>query len=224
MISSVSTIVRSSIFKTMSVSAGMKKSCSFSSPVTRRSKPSLLLGGISEEFNRDENEDDVSEFPAYNPSAYNLKKYALVESKLSLSQWERSLAHQVNVFTNAQIKSLRSLKAPIGFSRLRTKKNTDSLASNPFVQGESRIAYHSQLARNVHDLSLPRSATICKTFKCVRSGINDIDRYLENEGFVLKHLYLTVPSECTVPIRGTGMMISSMRSTSIHYMDALYQR
>ena len=177
MIQSVSSSVRKSIYKTVSVSQDFRGARSHA----LRSRP-LVVDRIVEH-------DDNRDMRSANPRKRDLKKFTIVESAPSTSQWSCIKACEVNVFTNADIKSLEALKSPLRYGRLCPKQGIQSESStqhsavyirrvvNPFAQGESRIAYYGQLAREVHELS--KNVVVCKSFKHNGDGIHDRDRYLK---------------------------------------------
>lgn len=52
-------------------------------------------------------------------------------------------------------------------------------APNPFAQGETRIAFHGQLAPTKEELSLEKSTMVMKVFKHVEEGVNNRKQYLK---------------------------------------------
>ena len=52
-------------------------------------------------------------------------------------------------------------------------------APSPFAEGEIRLAYHGQLAKDEADLCKKEHAMVMKAFKHVGIGVNDRDQYLK---------------------------------------------
>lgn len=167
----VTTGVRKSIFKTMTVSGGTSKAFSFA-PVD--DVGSLLRGGTRR---------------SSASTSVSLKDYCILPRRPNADEWKRQAAVPVKVFKNKRIKKLEDLQAPIGigilrFPRARTDKTMESTmsmrcASDPFAEGEIRIAFHGQLSRTVEDLDLEKNEMVMKAFKHVGRGLNDRQQYLK---------------------------------------------
>lgn len=168
---SVTTGVRRSIFKTMTVSGGgASKAFSFA-PVD--DIESLLRGTRHSRTG----------------TSVSLKDYCVLPRLPSADEWKRQSAVPVKVFRNKRIKKLDDLQAPIGigvlrFPRARTDKTDQSTmfmrrAADPFAEGEIRIAFHGQLSRDVKDLERKKSEMVMKSFKHVGKGLNDRQQYLK---------------------------------------------
>jgi hypothetical protein len=168
---SITSSVRRSIFKTMTISAGMRRPVTFAPS----SDPYTLIESTMED----------------SPTS-TLRNFALVESMPSTHEWKNYPALKVKVFRNATIKSLGALKTPIRFGLLRiglgakfkTAKTHHSTmlmrrSQNPFAQGAIRIAFHGQLARAEEELDLSKSSMVMKAFKHIGKGVNDRDQYLK---------------------------------------------
>jgi hypothetical protein len=167
----VTTGVRKSIFKTMTVSGGTSKAFSFT-PVD--DVESLLRGGTGRSAAK---------------TSVSLKEYSILPRRPSAVEWKRQTAVPVKVFKNKSIKKLEDLQAPIGigilrFPRARTDKTMESTmfmrcASDPFAEGEIRIAFHGQLSRTPKDLDLEKNGMVMKSFKHIGKGLNDRQQYLK---------------------------------------------
>jgi hypothetical protein len=103
----------------------------------------------------------------------------------------RREAVAVKLYQNQPIQSVANLlAAPIAIGMLKfPRRRTDVTqastmfmrrASDPFAEGEIRIAYHSQLARRKNGLGdNEKSAMVMKSFKHVGKGLNNRAQYLK---------------------------------------------
>ncbi len=164
---SITSSVRKSIFKTVTMTKHTGGNASFSLP----SNPEALLKTCTGKGTR------VS----------NLRSFSLVESIPSLHEWKTCPPAAVSVYKNVKIRSVDALRAPLQFSILKRKKTEKTIhstmmmrrAPNPFAQGETRIAFYGQLAYKNEDLHLAKSATVMKVSKHVGEGINNREQYLK---------------------------------------------
>ena len=118
-----------------------------------------------------------------------LKSYAVVSRVPSQDEWKKSRVSPVHVFHNKPVKKIADLQAPLtvgkmSFGKPRTDKTKKSsmyirYASSPFAEGETRIAFHGQLARNPEDLDLVDSTMVMKSFKHLGKRLNNCERYLK---------------------------------------------
>ncbi|KAL7578865.1 hypothetical protein ACA910_006842 [Epithemia clementina (nom. ined.)] len=167
MTASVTTGLRKSIFKTMTVSGGAARSVSFMPVVDP-------LSGTSK-------------------SARLSKKSYMIEPKRpSFDEWKHQAAVKVNLFRNRGIKKINDLQEPLQSGLLsffstepkrtdRTKSSTMFMrrAAHPFAEGEIRIAFHAQLSRLECNLSNEKSSMVLKSYKHVGKGLNDRNQYLK---------------------------------------------
>lgn len=95
----------------------------------------------------------------------------------------------VKVYRNVPIVSMDDLQGPLGigvlkFAHVPTDKTEESSmylrrAKAPFAEGEIRIAFHGQLAKQREHLKTEKSAMVLKSFKHVGHGLNDRRQYLK---------------------------------------------
>jgi hypothetical protein len=159
--------IRKSIFKTVTASGGGTRSYAFTS---MGDVASLLKSRVKSK-------------------KVGLKDYCILPTPPSALKWKEQAPVAVKVFRNIRIKGIDDLQAPIGVEILRfrhtpTDKSSEFImqmrrAAEPFAEGENRIAYHGQLARNVKDLDLVSKAMVMKSFKHVGIGLNDRQQYLK---------------------------------------------
>ena len=170
---SVTSSVRRSIFKTMAVTGRKSKPVSFAPS----SDPHTLI-----------------ESTMARPSGRKtIRDFVLVDSMSSTIDWRKCAALKVKVFKNVKIQSLATVKSPISFGILKSSsgmrtRNTDrtkntnmfmQCAPNPFAKGETRFAFHGQLARKKEDLDDNKNSMVMKVFKLVGKGMNDRVQYLK---------------------------------------------
>lgn len=162
---SVTSSVRKSIFKTMTVTGRSGAPIMFAPP----SDPHELVGALTGAKKR----------------TFSVRKYSVVASTPSSHEWQHCTALEVQVYKNYKIESIVELNAPIAYGVLRaTEKTSHSTmlmrrGTNPFAEGETRIAFHGQLARHNHHLPLAKNSMVMKVFKHIGKGVNDRDQYLK---------------------------------------------
>jgi len=174
----VTSSVRRSIFKTMTVTGSHGKVVSFTPPSNINSLIATVKGGGAS-------------------GMAQLKLFSLVSRIPSTNEWRRCTPLKVGVYINKKIQSLKELQRPIGFGMVQIKKllrrgsvskatsktehNTMYMrrANNPFAQGEIRIAFYSQLACAVDELDLNKNSMVLKSFKHVGKGIHDKEQYIK---------------------------------------------
>jgi hypothetical protein len=149
MTKSVTATVRKSIFKTMTVSGAGKKSLSFA-PVLDAT--SLLTG------------------KSFSSSVSSLKPYRVCSTRASGVYWETLPIEAVRVFRNKPVTSMNDLKQPLLFGLIKWKRVvTDTTmectmwmrrASDPFAEGEIRLAYYGQIARRKKSLATRRTLSL----------------------------------------------------------------
>jgi hypothetical protein len=155
----VTSTVRRSIFKTMGVTMDTSK---MSSGLTSINDLDVLLGKGGS-------------------SVVSLKKYSLSPYNIPVgNEWKSLDAVKVNVYRNKSLVSMKELKTPVD---VKFSDNHSTMlmrrASEPFGEGQSRIAFHGQLAKKKKDLDLKSSAMVMKTFKHIGKGIHDRKCYLD---------------------------------------------
>jgi Mg-chelatase subunit ChlD len=131
---SVTRSVRTSIFKTMTVSGGAGKSVAFA-PVVDVESLLKSKSGVT-------------------TTAVSLKDYRIHDKIPSANGWMRREAVSVKVYRNHTIKSVANYRHLLesAYSIFSWSHQCDSSrpclcrAANPFAEGEIRIAYHSALA------------------------------------------------------------------------------
>lgn len=162
--------VRTSIFKTLTVTGAAMKSVAFA--------PSLDVETLMKDGSN-----------LRSRSTASLKDYHVIPTVPSFDEWTTKPAVAVKVYRNESIRSIDDLKAPIGYgilkiSRARTDRSNKSTmfmrrAKEPFAEGEIRIAFFGQLAHRPSDLNLSKSMMVMKMFKHVGKGVNDCKQYLK---------------------------------------------
>lgn len=174
----VTSSVRRSIFKTMTLAGGTKRGVvSFSPPIGADALMATLAS-------KGDGSRDVQ-----------LKKFSLVPRVPLASEWAVCPPLMVKVYRNTKITSMSAIRAPIGFGilqvikLLRMEKPRESKAeqnimfmrraTNPFAQGEIRIAFHGQLACSIDELGLHKNSMVLKSFKHVGKGVHDREQYLK---------------------------------------------
>jgi hypothetical protein len=160
--------VRKSIFKTMTLAAGGTKSVAFAPMVDIESllhKSSSLSG-----------------------TRVSLKEYCILPKTPDVAEWRKQNAVPVKVYRNRSVDRVVDLQEPLGigvleFWRARTDRTREATmfmrqASDPFAEGEIRIAYHGQLARGKKGLDdISKSKIVLKAFKHHGKGLNDRRQY-----------------------------------------------
>jgi hypothetical protein len=121
----------------------------------------------------------------------SLKEYTISDE---LPKWKEQPYSKVKVYRNMQVKNLADLQNPLRMGVLRflpkahqkhrTEKMSESTmlmrrASSPFAEGEVRLAYHGQLAKEDKDLVKDGHSMVMKSFKHLGKGVNDRDQYLK---------------------------------------------
>jgi len=123
----------------------------------------------------------------------SLKKYTISPSHPKSINWRMQLFSQVKVYRNTKIKSIDDLQNPLKMGLLRflpssaphrTDKTFESTmfmrrAPSPFAEGEIRLAFHGQLAKEKRLLDLDGSSMVMKSFKHIGEGVNDREQYLK---------------------------------------------
>lgn len=174
----VTSSVRRSIFKTMTLGGlGKKAAVSFAPPTDAHTlMATIAKGGAS--------------------GMAQLKRFSLVSHAPSTSEWNKCPALLVKVYRNNKVTSMQQLRLPLSFGLLlvkkltgrplaskapKTEQNTMFMrrATNPFAQGEIRIAFHGRLATNIVELSESKSSMVMKSFKHIGKGIHDREQYLK---------------------------------------------
>jgi hypothetical protein len=184
--SSVTWGVRSSIFKTVSASVSGKGGFAFSMLPTQlevTKNHSAMAGSGSAE----------------------LKQFSIVNRLPASDEWQSQPPTYIKTYRSRPIKAMEDLKAPYEFGILKycrgsrtdstaTSKMLLRCASDPFAEGEMRLAYHGQLATSEEELGLEKSYVVLKSFKYVGDGVNDLKQYLRqmevsNVAFYLAAVY-----------------------------------
>ena len=175
----VTASVRKSIFKTVTCVGG-KPSVSFAS-----------IGVLDEVL-----EGDGAPSSLGRKSDASLKNYTISASVPSSIDWTEHLSSKVKVYRNARIKKVSDLQEPIKMGLLKfvssvagksmspTDKTYESTmlmrrAPSPFAEGEIRLAYHGQLAKNEKDLGKEGAEMVFKSFKHLGKRVHDRDQYLK---------------------------------------------
>lgn len=174
----VTASVRKSIFKTTLATAAGGKTVEFAPISDPRALLSSSRGASSS-----------------GSGSVSLKSYRILPSELDHHEWKSKTAVSVKVFQNRRVKSMDQLQKPLqigmlswlraGTSSKKTDKTNETKmfmrrAPEPFAEGEIRIAYHGQLARQKRDLDDPeKSAVVLKSFKHHGIGVNDRRQYLK---------------------------------------------
>lgn len=127
------------------------------------------------------------------PSSAALKEYTISPNLPSSIDWKRQPYSKVKVYRNVRIHDIADLQNPLKMGLLRflpkshihrTDKTFESTmlmrrASSPFSEGEIRLAYHGQLAKEEHLLEKDGHSMVMKSFKHIGKGVNDLDQYLK---------------------------------------------
>ena len=194
--SAVTSSVRSSILKTMTVTSGGTRVVSFAPAFG--SAAMLKTGAVLKD------------------RRVKMKDFRITPGLPSIRKWEEISPVKVNIYQNAKIDTIEHLKGPIAvkllnfFSKciMTTEKTTKDfmfarVANEPFAEGEIRIAYHGQLARSVTLLNEKESIMVMKSFKHRGEGIHDRKQYFQqmevsNIAHFLANLYnlRKRPSHC----------------------------
>lgn len=131
----------------------------------------------------------------YNSSrtSASLKDYTISHNLPALIDWKKQPYSKVKVYRNVQIRDLAELQNPLKMGVLRflskgaahrTGKTFESTmlmrrAPSPFAEGEVRLAYHGQLAKEEIDFLKDGHSMVMKSFKHLGKGVNDRDQYLK---------------------------------------------
>ena len=152
--------VRKSIFKTMTLTTdGTKSAASF--------------GSLSKDRRA---------------AAVSLKAYKVTPTDTSTRKWRRQPVVAVKVFRNRSIESFDDLRASIGIGVIQVRQtrrgSTTTMymrrATEPFAEGELRIAYHAQLSRKKGDFGgASKNGVVVKSFKHIGKGLNDRGQYFK---------------------------------------------
>ena len=192
--------VRRSVFKTMTVTGGGKKSVGFAHC---SDASSLLRTG-----KRPQNSTKTQAL---------LKPYTIVSDAPISINWSELDSVEVKVFRNMQVRNISDLQQPINIGMLnylpgfassntpRTEKTKQLVmmmrrAASPFAQGEIRLAYHAQMSRKRENL--PSSGIVLKAYKHLGKGINSREQYFKQMEvstiacFLAKKYNDTRPSDC----------------------------
>ena len=160
--------VRKSIFKTMTVA-------------TDGTKSAAALGPLSDDLT-------FVEDPRRRGTAVSLKAYKVTPTDPSTTEWPSQPVVAVKVFRNRRIISFDDLRASIWIGVLRfprtCRESTTTMymrrATEPFAEGELRIAYHAQLSREKGDFGdASKNDLVVKSFKHVGRGLNDRGQYFK---------------------------------------------
>jgi Alpha-kinase family len=166
-VTAVTTGVRHSIFKTMSLNATGVKSVAFS--------PLDLKSGAS----------------SVRSSRKTLKSYSVLPEVATTKKLAKQPSVVVRVYRSLPIKSMDDLKAPFAFGMLcgaRGAKKTGETysttmvlrcATEPFAEGETRISFHGRLSPTEAETRRSKSAVVLKSFKFLGDGVNDLKQYLK---------------------------------------------
>jgi len=156
----VTKIVRRSIFKTVSTTADTSK----------MTNSYLYVNDL----------DTLLKRKGSGSSYVSLKKYSLVSTITPVRrEWSSIEAVKVNMYRNKSLTSMKEVKKPVGVKWNEHSTMLMRRAPEPFGEGQSRIAFHGQLAKKKKDLNLDSSAMVMKTFKHIGEGIHDRKRYLD---------------------------------------------
>jgi hypothetical protein len=123
----------------------------------------------------------------------SLKDYTISHKLPTSIDWKKQPYSKVKVYRNVLVCSLADLQNPLKMGMLRflpkgpvhrTDRTFESTmlmrrAPSPFAEGEVRLAYHGQLAKEESDLLKDGPSMVMKSFKYLGKGINDRDQYLK---------------------------------------------
>lgn len=177
LISLVTTSVRNSIFKTMTVSGRLSQ------------HPSIMFSHHLHNSTEENSNSTIKK-----------KIFAISEERLSTDDWENKDPYRVKVYRNSPIISIDQLKKPIRVLKFKkflskvfpsrqrkrfTKKNQESTmlmrrSTEPFAEGEQRIVFHAQLSTLRETLGLDKSAVVLKSFKHIGGDVNHLNNYFEH--------------------------------------------
>ena len=149
--------IRSSIFKTMTLSQDKMRSISLKS---------MSTGSMS----LDE---------TYSSTRVRPRQYSVVESQEH--DWKSRPLEKVIVFSTKPINSIDDLKKPVAFGKVQWTGSSYMAMKrleHPFAEGNSRVAFLAQVSKNAKSLSLPQSQVVAKAFKYVGGSLNQRMRYI----------------------------------------------
>ncbi len=116
-----------------------------------------------------------------------LKDYTICEAKPSKEGWKCFKAVPVDVLCNKPVRSVKDLKVPLPFGKIRQKMVSSEAeerkmfmkrAKDPFAEGEMRLAYYGQLGFDEASLMSSEGDKVLKTFKKKGKMTSERKKYL----------------------------------------------